>query len=366
MKPTKILANASKSGDLGTMRSMLLSDDNLATDWQPIMDACFMGQVDALKLLLEFGADPNIKSRNSHHYRPLHRTVEHKKTMPKHKGHYQVVDVLLAAGADPLLLGSPMLTSAITISAIGDSREFLPTLVAAAPNQHDIFHASLLGHTARVQELLEADPSLASARNDGDRGWTPMLHCVRSCVGRDDKHRAQDLAATAQCLLDFGADVTGCVDSAVFSGNVEVMEMLLLAGGSVADDDTINHAACDGKFATLEILLKHGTRLDGTRGTEHHGGYTPLGCAVSCRSLQGVHWFLEKGQDPNQIKSRDGENCLHVAVKFAASNKLLQLLLDHGTQINEKDNAGRTPLAAALEKNRSKAIGLLEAAGGRT
>lgn len=364
MKPTKLLANAAKSGDLGTMRSMLLSDETLAADWQPIMDACFLGQVDALKLLLDCGADPNIKSRNSHHYRPLHRTVEYKKTMPKHAGHFEVVDILLKAGADPFRLGSPLRISAIAVAAIGDFREFLSSLLAESNCELDIFHASLLGQTARVKELLKEDPSRATVRHEGTGGWTPLLYCARSGLGRDSQVKSQDLAETARHLLDHGADSTGCIDYAIYSGNLEVSEVILKAGGEVADDDTLNHAACDGQFEVLELLLKYGTRLDGTRGTEHHGGYTPLGCAVSCRSLQGTRWFLEKGQDPNQIKSQRGENCLHVAIKFGASNKLLQLLLEFGAQINQKDDAGLTPLAGALGKNRTKAIAFLEAAGG--
>ena len=85
-------------------------------------------------------------------------------------------------------------------------------------------------------------------------------------------------------------------------------------------------------------------------------GYTPLGCAVSCRSIKGATWLLEKGQDPNKIKSKDNENCLHVAVHFGASDKMLKLLIDHGAEINRKDKQGRTPLARAHEKNRAKAI----------
>ena len=58
MKPAKVLAAAAAAGDLKTMRAMLNEDDASATDWKPIMDACHVGQADAVALLLEHGADP--------------------------------------------------------------------------------------------------------------------------------------------------------------------------------------------------------------------------------------------------------------------------------------------------------------------
>ena len=372
MKPEKALATAAAAGDLKTMRAILEEDNTLAANWKPIMDACYVGQADAVALLLEHGADPNVKSKSAHHYRPLHRTVEHKKTAPKHNGHHQTVKLLLDAGADPLMQGSYTFISAIAVCATGDSTEFLPALLKKAPKQHDIFHAAVLGDAARVNALLEENPSLAKAHHEGtkiwtsDKGWTPLTYCVSSRVGNDSEKNRSALAKIAGSLLDHGADLTGCVDQAIYNNNLEVFEMLLKAGGRCADDDTLNHAACDGHFDALELLLKYGAVLDGTRGTDHHGGYTPLGCTVSCRSIQGAQWFLEKGQNPNHIKSKEGENCLHVAVHFGASDKMLQLLLDHGAKIDQKDKQGRTPLARAHDKNHKKAIAFLQAAGAKT
>ena len=371
MNSGKALGAAAAAGDLKTMRAMIREDSSLAAEWKPIMEACYFGQAEAVALLLENGADPNVKSRSAHHYRPLHRTVEHKKTAPKHDGHHKVVDLLLDAGADPLMLGSYWFISAIALCATGDSTEFLPALLGRIPRAHDIFHAAVLAEAGRVNSLLKRDPSLAKAHHEGtriwmsDKGWTPLIYCVSSRVGRDGGKKRKDLVRVARTLLDHGADTTGCVDRAVNSENQEVLELLLEAGASCSDDDTLNHAACSGHFDALELLLKYGARLDGTRGTDHHGGYAPLGCAVSCRSMKGVRWFLEKNQDPNKIKSKLGENCLHVAVHFGASDKMLRLLLDHGAKVNQKDKLGRTPLARAREKDHKKAIAFLEAAGAR-
>ncbi len=367
MKPTKALANAAATGDLKTMRSMLKTDGSLALDWQPIMDACLAGQPEAVVVLLENGADPNVKSKSAHQYRPLHRTVEYKKTMPKHDGHQRTVDALLEAGADPLMQGSYWCISAIALCATGDSREFLPALLGKAPRQRDIFHASVLGEAVRVRALLKKDKELAVTPDKGTRiwtsehGWTPMMYCARSHVGVTDENKAEALAEVAQTLIDHGASPEACVDMAL--GNLAVLKTLLDAGGKIADDDTLNHAASDGHFEGLEMLMEYGTALDGTRGTDHHGGYTPLGCAVSCRSIQGASWFLEKGQSPNEIGSKDRENGLHVAVHYGASEKMLKLLLDHGAKLNQKDSQGRAPLVRAREKKHKKAIAFLETEG---
>ena len=64
--------------------------------------------------------------------------MEFKKTAPKHDGHHQVVDLLLNAGADPLMPGSYWHISALALCATGDSAEFLPALLKEAPDQHDI------------------------------------------------------------------------------------------------------------------------------------------------------------------------------------------------------------------------------------
>lgn len=63
MKPAKALAATAAAGNLKTMRAMLNEDNAIATDWKPIMDACYIGQADAVALLLEHGADPNVKSK---------------------------------------------------------------------------------------------------------------------------------------------------------------------------------------------------------------------------------------------------------------------------------------------------------------
>ena len=363
-KAIKQLASAAARGDAKTVSALVKGKSELAGEWKPIMDACFQGQAESVRMLLKYGADPNIKSPTAHNYRPLHRTVEFKKTAPKTEGHMRTVECLLEHGADPMMRGTWYNVSAVAVAAFGGTAEFLPLLLQKAPRSLDIFHAAALGNLARVRALLKKNPQQAAILDDleGQKrdGWSALRYCALSRMGHTDRKLAHAQVEIARLLTENGADPKGCVDLACWANNPSVAKVLLENGGTISDDDTLNHVACDGHTEVLEVLVEHDVPLDGTRGTEHHGGYTPLGCAVSCRSLRGVQWFLDNGQNPNRIKSKTGETALHVAVNWRASDKMLKLLVDSGTKLKAKDTQGRTALDLARAIGYAKAVVFLE------
>src|SRR5262249_16701022 len=95
-KAREQLANSSLKGDLPAIKRLLVSDKSLAEDWRGIMNASFAGHADIVAELLRAGANPNILSPTNHHFRPLHRAIEHKKTIAKTPGHVKVVELLVA------------------------------------------------------------------------------------------------------------------------------------------------------------------------------------------------------------------------------------------------------------------------------
>ena len=212
-KLAKSAAAGALSGDLEAVRAAVAQDAAIARHWSVLMNACFGGQPEVAAFLIDEGADVNVLAPTAHRYRPLHRAVEHKRTIPK----------------------TP-------------------------------------GHTAAVRLLLE-----------------------------------------------HGADPSSGLDYACWSDNAGIVKLLLQRGARLGDDDTVNHLACDGQFRVLDLLLRHdAVDMNGTRGTDHHGGYNPLGCAVNMRSLKGVTWFLDHGCDPDEVQSKNGETALHVAVNSGA------------------------------------------------
>ena len=352
----KLAAAAALAGDLDAVRAAVAENAALASHWSVLMNACFGGRPEVAAFLIGEGADVDVRSPNAHRYRPLHRVVEHKRTIPKTSGHTATVRLLLEHGADPMLRGTWNLHSALAVAAFGCT-EFLPLLLEHAPRDPDSCTAAVLARHDDLAAILADDPG-AATRPDADSrdgSWLPLQYCARSVAGTD-----QDRVAAAALLLDHGADPSSALDYACWSGNAGIVELLLERGGRLSDDDTVNHLACDGQAAVLDLLLRRGAiDMNGTRGTDHHGGYNPLGCAVNMRSLKGVTWFLDHGCHPDEVRSKSGETALHVAVNSGAGVPLARLLVERGVDVDKRDAAGHTALDLARAKRKTKLAQLL-------
>ena len=345
-----------QAGNLDQVRAAVARDPDLAGHWSVLMNACFGGHPEVVAFLIAAGADVNVQAPNVHRYRPLHRAVEYKRTLPRTPGHTATVRLLLDHGADPMLRGSWHLHSAVAVAAFGCT-EFLPALLEHAPAEPDVYLAAALGRHRDLPSILADSPEAATQADVDSRSgaWLPLQYCARSVAGSE-----QDRVTTAALLLDHGADPSFGLDYACWSDNAGVVELLLQHGGRLGDDDTVNHLACAGQFQVLELLLRHdAVDMNGTRDTGHHGGYNPLGCAVNMRSLRGVTWFLDHGCDPNEVQSKSGETALHVAAHSGAGVPLARLLVERGVNVEQRNHAGQTALDLAHTKRKAKLVEFL-------
>jgi hypothetical protein len=231
--------------------------------WKPLMDAAFAGDAPAVRRLLKAGADPNMLSNSTFRHRPLHRAIEHKKTIPKTSGHEQVVRLLLDAGADPR---ARALVSRVTAFALAAQEEprFLPLLLPQMGTL-DLFEACAMLDEKRLRALLKRDPK-AGARVDVS-GWSPLHHLAAAgSFTLSPAHSARQLRM-AKALIAAGNDpsatylydqwpISVLYHAAGQHDNPALVELLLEAGANPLDNEGIYHASDEGHTGALEAFAR--------------------------------------------------------------------------------------------------------------
>jgi ankyrin repeat protein len=104
-EPELNVFEAAALGNAERLRQILTTEQEDANAYgddgfQPLPLACFYGHVDAARVLLEHGADPNTLSRNEHiQTNALHAAAASENKEPEVR--YELCKLLLENGADP-------------------------------------------------------------------------------------------------------------------------------------------------------------------------------------------------------------------------------------------------------------------------
>ena len=156
----------------------------------------------------------------------------------------------------------------------------------------NIFEAAATGQTARVRELLVANPSLVNAY--APDGFHPLG--LAAFFGNE---------TTVEALLQGGADVNqqsresmkvSALHSAAAARRPDIAEMLLAKGANPnlrgEAGITVFHAvAITGQIDLAEMLLKHGADAN----AQDASGKTPLAHAVASKKDAMAAWLREHG-----------------------------------------------------------------------
>ena len=194
----RALAAAIRGGDLETLRRLLAENRGLATT--RIVDARGGGRTPlhvatdwpgffpngpaVVALLVEAGADPNAGCEGRHSETPLHWTAS--------SDDVEVMDALLDAGADIEAPGASIAGGTPLDDAVGYGQWLAAhRLVERGARVDRLWHASALGLSARVEELLSATPP-PTTEDVSQAFW-------HACSGGQRR--------TAELLLARGADI---------------------------------------------------------------------------------------------------------------------------------------------------------------
>ena len=193
-------------------------------------------------------------------------------------------------------------------------------------------------------------------------GSQTMLH--RAIAGRAG-------VSVVRTLIDeFTADVrarvgdstkASCAHVAVAAGDAEVLRVVLaaadkagetmmaraLAGRGLGWATPLHLAARAGDAKVMEVLLRHPEGVKGFDVALHKTGATPLLEAVAGGHAKMAEMLLAGGARAG-VKVEGGGSLLHLAVA-AGNGELCRLLEKQGLSYDAADEAGATPLVAALQ-----------------
>jgi ankyrin repeat protein len=218
---------ACTTGDVETLRGLLWNDPNLARERVTRGSTGLHLAVrhpDAVKLLIEHGADPNARDAGDN-ASPLHFAAAH--------GDLESVRILLDAGADVHGVGDLHQGEVIGWAARAGNDAVIKLLLERGARHH-IFSAMALDDLTLVEKLVEEDPeSLGRRRSRFEDGQTP----VHAAFARPDGVGGTPNYAMLELLLELGADVEAADDKgrtplavAMLRGDREAMRLLKASG----------------------------------------------------------------------------------------------------------------------------------------
>ena len=306
-----------------------------AFDCTPLYYAADKGHYEVAKLLLDWGADPNIQCTMSPWYKtPLSCAMRNEQLA--------LVIFLLEKNADPNIRGGPRRWTVL-------------------------HHAAKKGYMELAKLLLQKNANLDIQEDCVGCSSTPLHYAMKN-----------GHLKLAKLLIDNNAD-PGLRDEgieygsmplhyAAKNGYLELVELLLqknvdpnIQDGVGYGSTPLHHAAESGHLELVKLLLEKGAdpNIQDCRGY----GSTPLHHAAENGHLELVKLLLKKGADPNiQV---DGVGCGSTALHYATRDghlELVKVLLDNNANPNLQDGSfgcGLTPLQYAVKNGYLELVDLL-------
>lgn len=325
----------------------------------PLTYACMYGHLEIVELLLNAGADVN--KQGGYNRTPLMYAAAYA-DQPKFK---KMLKLLLEKGADPNLkteaddnaLMEILWKEKVDPEAVqllidhGLDIEFMSRKYYHVTA---LMRAANLGHFEAVKVLIEKGANI-SIRSKGNE--TALSNAIQS----SKKNKSQII----KYLIDHGADVndtTSYGDTSLIraceDGEIELIKYLIAKGADINQKGSLgatplHEAARNGHLEIVKLLIENGAEIS----AKGYGNETPLFKAARGGYLQIMKLFLENGADIEAKDSRDNTPLMFAA--WEGKTQAIELLLDQGAEIHAKNNLNWNALMQACEQGHHEAAHLL-------
>jgi len=312
----------------------------------PLHYAAERCDVDVVKLLLQYGADPNARDDNGQ--TPLHRVTDKPIDIVIDKPsilYYRKVGPALY-----FLLGKLGL-----VNDEGSCAEVIGLLVkhGADVNAKDKYGKTPLGCA------ITGDPGYKIAllaKYGANWIYEERPIDMINCDLLSGNLKPADVIRLTELVV--GRDALSLLEAAGRGDVEEVKRMLIRVDPNTRDicgRAPLHYAAREGRVEVIKLLLERGAYPNAW----DNGDKTPLHYAAERGDVEIVRLLLEKGADLN---ARDymGQTPLHEATKNGHVD-VVKLLLEHGANPNIRDEESMTPtpLHYATERGDMKIVELL-------
>jgi len=291
----------------------------------PFMFAVLRGNLEACEILIKAGANPlatDEEGRNAMHF-------------AAREGKVQIVSMLLV---HKQLLDAK------------DKKECTPLLLAAQK-----------GHLEVCELLLKAGANPLSTNEDG---WSAMHKAAgnrKAAIVRLLLVHKELINAKGK---DGGESHDGATPLmiAAINGDLEICELLLKAGAdpmarNKMGFNAMHWAAGNGEIAIVQLLSAHKELID----SKSKSGHTPLTLASQQRRSAVCELLLKVGANP-LATDEDGRNAMHWAAAIGLT-EIVRFLLVYKQLIDSKSKKDEIPLLLASEKGSIEVCELLLKAG---
>ncbi len=280
------ICTAASIGDLERVKTLLDQDPSLANrvseyvsyyigSGTPLKNAAARGHIDVVRLLLERGADPNLREEGvAPHGHALYAAVANR--------HYEIAKLLLANGAYP---NPEVESSADALSrAISNSDQPMIDLLCSYGAARAVHLLAYYGDVRTAAAMFAANPALAddpealaNAAGEGQGAFMRLMLRYQPALPKRLTFPAWSVGAKTrelnELLFEHGMnpsqpDWLGITPLHQFArtGDVERATLFIEQGADLhARDDDIRStplgwAAKFGQADMVELLLKHGAR----------------------------------------------------------------------------------------------------------